>query len=292
MAVYVYRKASSTGARELSVALGGKRFRGRIRPITEVVRAGDVVICWGEALPEIPGVKILNGGPIQNKFKDAIKLKAAGIPTIEAAQSKPAPAPAYDETAIRGAWEDAVESAEDFVEIPFNRSNPVFIQGIRDFHATITRLQQQLATPLPDSSIWLPRVYNHVGGADLLQPPATAEYWVKKEAIQAEVRIHSFNGKSIKAGSKQPREGVQQHPWVRSYDGGWRIVYDNFESTEAQRKLAHKAVKTLGLNFGAVDLGQKADGTWIVLEVNRAPGLADGSVATYAAAIQAWMQAA
>lgn len=285
--LYVYRRASSTGARELAEALGGKRFRGRVRPITEVVRRGDVVICWGEQLAAIDGVKILNGVAIQNKYKDALKLKEAGVATIEVSQTRPAAQPRYDETAIKTAWEEAVESAEDFIEIPYSRTSPVFMQGVRDFLAIVTSLQNQLATPLPDASVWLPRVYNHVGGADLLTPPAAAEYFVKKEDIKAEVRIHSFAGKSIKAGSKQPRTGVSQHPWVRSYDGGWRIVYDNFESTEAQRKLAHKAVKTLGLDFGAVDLGQKADGTWIVLEVNRAPGLADGTVTTYTAAIKA-----
>lgn len=289
--IYIYRRASSTGARELAEALQGKRFRGRVRPINEVVKAGDAVVCWGEHLPAINGVKILNGGAIKNKYQDALTLKAANVPTIVVSQTRPVAQPVFDENAIKAAWEEAVESAEDFIEIPYKRDNPVFVQGVRDFLATITTLQGKLTTPAADPATWLPRIYNHVGGTDLLQAPPAADYWVKKENIVEEVRVHSFNGKSIRAGVKRPRAGVQQHAWVRSYDGGWSIAYDGFESTRDQRELAHSAVKALGLQFGAVDLGKKADGTWIVLEVNRAPGLEGGSVTTYANAIKTWAAA-
>lgn len=284
--VYVYRRQSSTGARELAVALGGKRFRGRVGPIQDKVRQGDVVICWGEVLAPIPGVKILNGGQIRNKFEDAQKLKEAGVPTIEASKTKPAPA---GDGAIRPLWEEVIELAEDFIEVPFARDNPAFIQGIKDFHVAVKKLEDQMTQPVAPQGEWLPRLFSHVGGNDLLNPPAAPEFYVKKENIVEEIRIHSFNEKSIRAGIKKPRPGAQQHPWIRSYDGGWSIIYDGFESKKAQRELAHKAVKALGLNFGAVDLGKRADGSWIVLEVNRAPGLEGGSVTTYANAIRAWM---
>lgn len=293
--IYVYRKESSTGARELADALGGKRFRGRIRPITEQAKRGDAVVCWGEVLPAIAGVKILNGAPIQNKYQDAVALKAAGVPTVEvvAGRNKPAAPALVDEQAIRTAWEESVEAAEEFIEIPFAKQNPVFIQGVKDFVATITKLQTQLVAPPVQRAAqdWLPREFSHVGGADLLQPPAQADYWSKKENIVEEVRIHSFNGKSIRAGIKKPRAGAQPHAWIRSYDGGWSIAYDGFESTKVQRELAHAAVKALKLDFGAVDLGKRADGKWIVLEVNRAPGLEGGTTTAYANAIKAWMQA-
>lgn len=289
--IYVYRRASSTGARELADAVGGKRFRGRIRPITEQAKRGDVILCWGESLNPIDGVKILNGAKIQNKYADAKMLQDAGIPTIATAAQKPAAVPQADDAAAKPVWEEVIEAAEDFIEIPYSRNNPVFIQGIKDFGVLITKLQQQLAAPLAPQAVWLPREFSHVGGADLLHPPAAADYWAKKENIVEEVRIHSFNGKSIRAGIKKPREGAQPHAWVRSYDGGWSIAYDGFESTKTQRELAHAAVKALKLDFGAVDLGKKADGTWIVLEANRAPGLEGGTTAAYANAVRAWVQA-
>lgn len=285
--VYVYRKASSTSARELSEALGGRRFRGRLHPIQDKVKAGDVVICWGETLPAIAGVKVLNGAKLQNKLADAAALRAAGVPTIETAQQKP-PAQAQVPAGAKLAWEEAVEAAEDFIEIPYAHENPVFIQGIRDFSVLMVKLKDQLALPAAPQVAWLPRLFHHVGGADLLQPPAAADFWVRKEALLEEVRVHSFKGKSIRAGIKSPRDGAVQHPWIRSYDGGWSIKYDGFESTKTQRELAHAAVKALGLDFGAVDLAKRADGSWIVLEVNRASGLEGGSVTAYAEAIKAW----
>jgi len=149
-------------------------------------------------------------------------------------------------------------------------------------------LGQPLGAATP-TAVWLPRSNHHVGGNDLLDPPDSPNYFSKRETLVREYRIHSFLGRSIRAGIKVPREGVRQHEWIRSFDGGWKISYDNFESTEAQRKLAAKAVKTLGLDFGAVDIGEKADGTLMVLEINRAPGLEGGTVAAYANAIQRWL---
>lgn len=291
MATYVYRRASSTGARELADAIAGRRFRGRLRPIAQQAQRGDVVVCWGEALSDIPGVRILNGAPIRNKYQDALDLKAAGIATIEAHRQKPAAQAGVDDAVIKPFWEEAVEAAEDFIEIPFVR-NPLFIQSIKDFHVLITKLEQQLSAPAAAAvqTVWLPRSFTHVGGTDLLQPPAQPDFYVKKETIVEEVRIHSFNGKSIRAGIKKPRAGVQPHAWIRSYDGGWTISYDGFESKKVHRELAHAAVKALNLQFGAVDLGKKVDGTWIVLEVNRACGLEGGTTESYARAIQQWIQ--
>lgn len=293
--IYVYRRALSSGAKELAEAIGGKRFRGRVRPITEQVKRGDFVVSWGETLAPAAGVHILNGGAVRNKYEDALKLKEAGVATIEAVLRRPAPqAVPVGDGEIKPLWENVVEAAEDFIEVPFQRANPVFQQGLRDFKAALVALEAGLVAPprqVAPAGEWLARVKDHVGGADLLNPPPAAEYWVKKENIVEEIRVHSFLGKSIRAGIKKPRPGAQQHAWIRSYDGGWSIIYDGFESKKAQRELAHSAVKALGLDFGAVDLGKTAEGRWIVLEVNRAPGLEGGSVTTYATAIKAWMAA-
>lgn len=291
--IYVYRRASSTGARELAEALGGKRFRGRVRPIEQQAKRGDFIVSWGETLAAIDGVKILNGGTIRNKYQDALKLKEAGVATIEVALRKPQPAPPV-QADVKPVWEDAIEMAEDFIEVPYNKENPAFMRGVDEFADLLVKLKDQLKNPPRVQAVvqldWLPRLNNHVGGEDLLNPPAAPDYWVKKENIVEEVRVHSFLEKSIRAGKKVHRAGVAQpNAWIRSYDGGWSIQYDNFESTKGQRELAHAAVKALGLQFGAVDLAKRADGKWIVLEVNRAPGLEGGSVATYAAAIKKWM---
>jgi hypothetical protein len=154
----------------------------------------------------------------------------------------------------------------------------------------VTQLQRFLATPVPVAETWLPRRFNHVGGADLLNPPAQPDYFSKKENIVEEYRIHCFAGKSIRAGVKVPREGAQPHAWIRSLDGGWRIRYDEFKSKESMRELAASAITALGLDFGAVDIGRKADKSLVVLEVNRAPGLEGNTTQVYANAIQSWIE--
>lgn len=150
---------------------------------------------------------------------------------------------------------------------------------------------------------WYGRRNNHMGGSDLLEGGAS-DYYVLREDVVNEYRIHSFLGKSIKAGQKVVRDGFRlvdhernwrpnsnlAHPWVRSFDGGWRIRYDNFKSTPQMRKVAAMAVKALGLQFGAVDIGELEGGVLKVFEVNRAPGIEGGSVESYRGAIQAWLE--
>lgn len=136
---------------------------------------------------------------------------------------------------------------------------------------------------------WLPRTSDHHGGLDLLKP-GRADFWVKKLDIAEEFRVHSFRGKSIRAGVKIHRKDFKDpHPWIRSWDGGWRIVYDGKSIKQAHRDIAHAAIKALGLDFGAVDLGRTVDGSLVVLEVNRAPGIEGGTLAAYQAAIEGWI---
>jgi hypothetical protein len=130
-------------------------------------------------------------------------------------------------------------------------------------------------------------------------------YFISKENFTSEYRIHSFDKRSIRAGVKVPREGFTSclesefrleaglvHPWIRSFEGGWRVNYDGFKSTPELRKLAHKAVTALGLTFGAVDIGLRADGMMKVLEVDRAPRIEGGTVASYTRAINRWVKEA
>jgi hypothetical protein len=156
--------------------------------------------------------------------------------------------------------------------------------------------------PREEPGVWLPRISRHVGGTDLLIPPAQPAFWVRKEYLVREFRVHSFLGRSLRAGIKAPRDGwtLDQpdgawhaggpavHPWVRSWNGGWRISYADGVVKQRHRDLAHAAVAALQLDFGAVDLGQYEDGTLMVLEVNRAPGIEAGTIEAYAKAIRRW----
>lgn len=306
MATYVYRRASSEGATALAEALDAVRYRARQWPMERKARPGDHVICWGESLVPIDGVRILNGAAIRNKAEDANVLRRAGVSTIETSPTRPQPPaplpPPVDP--IIAQWTRIQDFSETLAAL-----DPVGIQanggyrsdilrtGVTNFRDNLTTFIQMARQPAPVAppplppQVWLPRLNSHVGGNDLLRTPQTPDFWVKKEAIVREFRVHSFLGRSIRAGVKVPREGfTNPHQWIRSWDGGWRISYDGATIRQAHRDIAHAALGALGLDFGAVDIGERQDGSLIVFEVNRAPGLEGGTVSAYEEAIRAWKE--
>jgi hypothetical protein len=299
--IYVYRRDASNGAQALAAALDALRYKAIRVPMAQKARQGDTIICWGEHVPALQGVKVLNGAPIRNKFDDAVLLKEKGVSTIDARLQKPAPVAQRDPAVPL--FLNAQALAEEFVDIAVDnevaRTGPM-LNGLASLITSLQQLQGAVQRPIPvaEDGEWLPRIRNHVGGNDLLTPPAHAEFWVKKENIVEEFRVHSFLGKSIRAGKKVHRIdpawvalGREPHAWIRSWDGGWRIGYDGVSLRGRQnvRDLAHAAVRALGLDFGAVDIGVRGDGTLLVLEVNRAPGIEGGTVEKYADAIRRWM---
>lgn len=321
MSLFIYRSKPSTGATDLAEAINGIRFRGRTKSIDKAVKTGDTVICWGETFTNPPtGVRVLNGGAVRSKFEDALKLREAGVETIEVSKTKPVaqPVPPPPDPA-QEAYEKASQLAEDFAQLgdkaaQYGYRTQLFKQSVKDVIDRFSALNTAISVPAPVAPAvvqaeWIGRATNHVGGGDILRPTDwTVGYFAKKEEIVKEFRIHSFLGKSIRAGVKALRDGyvpaerVEQalhttpdgralygHPWVRSWDGGWRIKYDGVSSKRKHRELAHAAVKALGLDFGAVDIGERADGSLLVLEVNRAPGLAEGTIDVYSKAINNWI---
>jgi hypothetical protein len=201
--------------------------------------------------------------------KLAVKLRESGVPTIEVAMTRPTQpteAPPIYETA---SWDWALDR-----------------EGVKK---CIFELEEWLiAHPETHAEEWLGRSRHHIGGRDLLNPPERPDYYVRKETITKEYRVHSFRGTSIRAGIKRA-DRPDSHGWIRSLDAGWKISYDGTSVKQRHRDLAHQAVKALGLDFGAVDIGEKADGSLFVLEVNRAPGLDGGTILAYADAIKRWV---
>ena len=56
-----------------------------------------------------------------------------------------------------------------------------------------------------DDAAWVFRNHSHCGGNDLLNPEAARRrggFWVKKEEIAREYRVHVWGGQSIRAGRK------------------------------------------------------------------------------------------
>ena len=299
--IYVFRNAPSQSARLLAEAVDGIRLK-RPENLLRRVRQNDKVVMWGSYLPDVAGI-VLNNVPLSNKFEDAIRLKDAGVRTVEVTRTRPVAV--QTEAPIDpliDIWTDAQDAAEAFVNLAPTR-NEVAHTGINELRTKLLNVANQMRIPAPLAppaqpiGEWLGRKFNHVGGNDLLTPTTMPDFYSKKEAIVTEYRVHSFFGRSIRAGkkvhrgpdNKTPFHGTP-HAWIRSFDAGWMISYaDDAGIKQRHRDIAHSAVKALGLNFGAVDIGELADGTLIVLEVNRAPGVEDGTTNAYSRAIRRWI---
>lgn len=121
---------------------------------------------------------------------------------------------------------------------------------------------------------------NEVGKIPLA--PLYTQYVKKSE----EYRIHVAFGKVIDVAQKKLKNGVPKEDIdykIRTHDGGWVFTRVGVEPPQDVLHQAIKAIGSLGLSFGAVDVGwndyyQQAT----VYEVNSAPGLAGTTLYKYA----------
>lgn len=100
-----------------------------------------------------------------------------------------------------------------------------------------------------------------------------------------EYRVHVGRGEVILAQRKMEKPGAD--PIVRSNKRGWAFVsYMPRDLLSPLYQNAINAVKSLGLDFGAVDVLKANTGEYVVCEVNTMPGLRDANVLLYAR----WLQ--
>ena len=104
-----------------------------------------------------------------------------------------------------------------------------------------------------------------------------------KKAV--EYRIHVAFGKVIDAQQKKRRLEVpdEEVNWqIRNAHNGWVFTREDVVVLDCVRDAAIAAVTSLGLDFGAVDIGYNAHQTaCVVYEVNTAPGLEGQTLDSY-----------
>lgn len=160
---------------------------------------------------------------------------------------------------------------------------------------------QQAGIPIPEFSTtpegtraWTERGFRtvvrhkltaHTGaGIQILQPedavPRAPLYtkYIKKDR---EYRVHVFKGAVIDITEKRKRVGaIDPHPLIRNLAQGWVFCRDGVMPVETVKTQSVAAVRALGLDFGAVDIVERAGQVW-VLEVNTAPGLQGTTLTKY-----------
>lgn len=169
----------------------------------------------------------------------------------------------------------------------FARSNKLS-QAIRLTTAGIPTITVSFRKEGPD---WYARRSSHQQGFDftnkkLQSGRLEADYFVKKEELTDEWRVHVFrtrkdNMRVLRCARKVPNS-ENYHPWVRSHRLGWKLSYVG-GIPDVGRSISRSAVRALLLDFGAVDIGFNREGNPLVLEVNTCPGLEGGTLDLYAA---------
>lgn len=107
------------------------------------------------------------------------------------------------------------------------------------------------------------------------------------EKKKHEYRVHVFDGEVIDVQQKKKRKDYENHNnLIRNHGNGWVYCRENISVPIPVLEQSVNAIKAVGLDFGAVDIGwnehyQRAT----VYEVNSAPGLYGSTIAIYQNAI-------
>lgn len=121
----------------------------------------------------------------------------------------------------------------------------------------------------------------HKDSQQLIQAPLYTLYKPKRN----EYRAHVVCGKVVEIVQKKRRAGYEADDKIRNHGRGWVFCRDGIYIPDGINTVAISAVKSCGLQFGAVDIiWNEKENQCYVLEVNTAPGIENTTVIQYAKA--------
>lgn len=166
----------------------------------------------------------------------------------------------------------------------------------------------EFSTNVADAKVWLENEYkvlarymlrSHSGQgikviSEVEELPTDAPLYVRYYRKNHEFRVHVVNGEVIDYVQKKKRDGADEmegfNQYIRSYDNGWVFCRDEIEHIDAVKQEAIKAVKALGLDFGAVDVIYTKGNKALVLEINTAPAMQGTTIEKYVEAFSNLME--
>jgi glutathione synthase/RimK-type ligase-like ATP-grasp enzyme len=114
----------------------------------------------------------------------------------------------------------------------------------------------------------------------------TAPLYTLHTKHKHEYRVHVFKDQVLDVQMKRKRNGSLGGSGIRNYSNGWVYARADVLPSEELLLSSIAAVKLLGLDFGAVDIGHRLiDNKFFVFEVNTAPGLEGTTLDKYQKAI-------
>lgn len=131
--------------------------------------------------------------------------------------------------------------------------------------------------------------------SDAVHPIVSAPLYVKYKKKRKEFRVHVFQEQVIDVAEKRKRR-LEVRPstfdgYIRNLANGWVFCRDAVVRPPDLEQLAVAACRSLGLDFGAVDIiWNERENKSYVLEVNTAPGLEGTTLTNYTNAILGWIR--
>lgn len=254
--LYLYSQKSYPGLDALIMALGasrlarfdGESFWNKGRKGTVTIPVGSSIVAWGSTLPELEGVRVLNGldHPFNELEQNSI-LANNGIRTVKA--------------------------------YPPDNNSPAQWEAMTEYVGAKFGVRPSLEGSVKDP-----------------------DYYMQLTSYDKEYVIHSFDGKSIRAGLKVANRSAAPnlvawrmnptafaHPVFKTEAGGWTVDH-TVSSTPSLRAIVHKTLKVLELTFAEVHVGQDTAGNLTIVEVNLAPNLGSAnSIKAYVKAVNKWV---
>jgi len=270
--IYPY-KPGSASVRLLKSELGAKIIKltnSRYRP-----RPEHVVINWGNSHNPswLSSATVLNKpdavATASNKLSCFVKLKEQSVPTVPFT------------TSIDEATEWLEQGSKVFTRLTLNGHSGEGIQVVEP-PANDNQFLDEIA-----SRLW-ERGYEYLSEQVMDEQRSfngllsSAPLYTRAVTNHGEYRVHVFNGEVILYQKKsRRREGEEvdapdeSESLVRNLASTWVYRTGSLRRLERVEQLAIDAVRSLGLDFGAVDIIKDEQGNVYVLEVNTAPGISN-----------------
>ena len=157
----------------------------------------------------------------------------------------------------------------------------------------------KFTTEIDDAEDWINNGYTvycrtilrgHSGNgiviANALNQLVNAPLYTVKTKHKHEYRVHVFRDQILDVQQKKKKIGHTISSGIRNHSNGWIYARTEINPPEELLVSSIQAVKLLGLDFGAVDIGHRViDNKFFVFEVNTAPGLEGSTLDKYTKAI-------
>lgn len=118
-----------------------------------------------------------------------------------------------------------------------------------------------------------------------------APLYTRYKPKETEFRVHVSTRYGIIDAQEKRRRNDQEllDKYIRSYDNGWVFCREEVLLPEQVKEAAMLAVSSLGLDFGAVDIGYHSRHGVAIYEVNTAPGLEGQTLHNYVSMFKRYM---